>query len=88
MPCIFPQGSLLSPHVLLITAYVIALEAVDYPTFLALWVLVLGFHEDLLDYSVALEVSLYSILTTCLFETFCQPQCVWYDYISNGQLWS
>ena len=58
-------------YALLITDYVIALEAVDYPTFLVLWVLDLGFHDDLLDGGVALEVSLYPILTTCVFETFC-----------------
>ena len=44
----------------------VALETVDYPT-----LLVLGFHEDLLYGGVALEVSLYAILTTYVFETFC-----------------
>ena len=84
----FPKGPCSFPYVLLIAGYVIALEAVDYPTFLVLLVLVLGFHEDLLDCGVALEVSLYSILTTCLFETFHHPQYVWYDYISHGGIWS
>ena len=58
------------------------------PHFFVLWVLVLGFHEDLLDCGVALEVNLYAILTTCVFETFHQHFCVWYDYISNGGIWS
>ena len=67
----FSKGPCCLPYVLLITGYVVALEAVDYPTFCVLWVLVLGFHEDLLDCCVALEVILYPILTTYVFETFC-----------------
>ena len=45
----FSKGPCCLSYVLLIAGYVIALEAVDYPTFLVLWVLVLGFHDDLLD---------------------------------------
>ena len=83
-----PRGPCLFPLSILIAGYVIVLEAVDYSTFLVLWVLVLGFHEDLLEHGVALEVSLYSILTTYLFETYQQPQYVWYDCISHGGIWS
>ena len=72
----FLKGPCCLPYVLLIAGYVNALEAVDYPTFLVLWVLVLGLHEDLLDCCVALEVILYAILTTCVFETFTSP-CVY-----------
>ena len=61
------QGSLQSPLVLLIASYLVALEAVDYPTFLVLGVLVLRFHEDLFYCGVSFEVSLYAILTTCVF---------------------
>ena len=38
--------------------------------FFVLGVLVLGFHEDLFYGGVAFEVSLYTILTTYVFETF------------------
>ena len=58
------------PYVFFITVYVIALETVDYPTHLLFGVLVLRFHEDLFDCCVALEVSLYPIFTTGVFEPF------------------
>ena len=47
--------------------HVVALEAVDYPTFLVLGVLVLWFHEDLFYCGVYFEVSLYAIHITCVF---------------------
>ena len=66
-------------YVFLITHSVIELETVDYPTFLVLGVLVLWFHEDMFYCGVSFEVSLYAMLTTCVFETVHQPLCVWYD---------
>ena len=57
----------------------VALKAVDYPTFLVLGVLVLWFHGDLFYCGVSFEVSLYAILTKCVFEAFCQLLCVWYE---------
>ena len=59
VPYIFLQGSSLSPLCILNVGYVIALETVDYSTLLFFRVLVLGFHENLFDCSVALKVSLY-----------------------------
>ena len=60
----------------------LALVAVYYSTFAVLGVLVLGFHEDLFDCSIAFKVNLYTILTTCLFYTFGHSFCVWDDYLS------
>ena len=45
-------------------------------------VLVLRFHEKLFDCCVSLEVSLYSILTTCHLETFLYSFGVWDDHKS------
>ena len=67
----FSKGPGCLPYVFFITSYVIALETVNYHTLLFFGVLVLGFHENLFDYSVTLEVSLYPILTTGVFEAFC-----------------
>ena len=66
----FSKGPGCLLYVFFIAGYVIALETVDYPTLLFFWVLVFGFHEDLFDCCVALEVSLYPILTTGVFEAF------------------
>ena len=71
-----PKGPCCLPYVLLTTNYVVGLEAVDYPTFLVLGVLVLRFHEDLFNCGISFEVSLYPILTTCVFETSASP-CVY-----------
>ena len=70
VPYIFLQGPCCLPYEFFITSYVIALGTVDYPTLLSFGVLVFGFHEDLLNCIVALEVSLYPILTTGMFEAF------------------
>ena len=61
-----PKGPCCLPYVLLITSYMVALEAVDYPTFLVLRILVLRFHEDLFYCGVSFKVHLYAILTTCV----------------------
>ena len=66
----FSKGPGCLPYVFFITVYVIAWETVDYPTLLFFRVLVLRFHEDLFDCCVALELSLYPILTTGVFEAF------------------
>ena len=60
----------------------LALITVYYTTFTVLGVPVLGFHEDLFDCSVAFKVNLYTILTTCLFYTFCYSFCIRNDYLS------
>ena len=43
---------------------------------------VLRFHENLFDCCVSFKVYLYTILTTCLFYTFCYSLCIWNDYLS------
>ena len=68
------------PHVLLTTSNVPTSVTVYYPTLLAIGVLVLWLHEELFDCSVALEVSLYTILTTNLLKTFCYALCVRDDH--------
>ena len=59
-----------------------ALATVDDPTLLVLGVWVLGFHKDLFDCCIALELYLYSILTTDVVETFCYSFCLRYNYLS------
>ena len=70
-PASFSKAPCCLTYVLLIAGYVTALEAVDYPSVIVLWVLVLWFHEDFFDCCVVIEVSLYPIPTTDVFETFC-----------------
>ena len=65
-----PRVLAVSPMYFLIAGYVVALETVYDATFLFLWVLVLGLHEDLFNGCVTLEVYLYAILTTNVLETY------------------
>ena len=60
---------------------VIALVTVYDSTFVVLGILVLRLHEYLFDGGVSLEVNLYIILTTYLFDTFGYSFCIWYDYL-------
>ena len=78
----FPMGPCCFTYVPLIAGYVFAFETLDDPSVLVLRVLVLGFHKDLFDCCVALEVYLYTILTTDVLETFHYSFCVRYDYLS------
>ena len=78
----FPKGPCSFPYVLLIASQMVTLIAVYDATFVVLRVLVLGFHKYLLDGGVALEVNLYTILTTCLFDTFSYSFCVRDDNLS------
>ena len=57
------------------------------PHSLVLGVLVLWLHEEEFDCSVALEVSLYTILTTNLLKTFCYTLCVRDDHKSYAWFW-
>ena len=66
VPLSLTKGPLCLSYLLLFTSNVVALEAADYPFFVP-GVLVLGFQEDLLYGGVVFEVSLYAILTTCVF---------------------
>ena len=52
----FPKGPCCFTYVLLIAGYVVTLETVGDPTLLVLRVLVLGFHKNLFECCVALEV--------------------------------
>ena len=60
----------------------VTLIAVYDATFVLLGVLVLWFHKYLLVGGVALEVNLYAILTTYLFDTFGYSFCVRDDNLS------
>ena len=60
----------------------VTLMAVYDATFVILGVLVLGFHKYLFDGGVALEVNLYAIPTTYLFDTFGYSFCVRDDNLS------
>ena len=78
----FPKDPCSFPYVLLIACQMVTLIAVYDATFVVLGVLVLGFHKYLLDGGVALEVNLYAILTTYLFDTFGYSFCVRDDNLS------
>ena len=78
----FLEGPCSFPYVLLIACKMVTLIAVYDATFVVLGVLVLGFHKYLFDGSVALEVNLYAILTTYLFDTFGYSFCVRDDNLS------
>ena len=78
----FPEGPCSFPYVLLIACQMVTLIAVYDATFVVLGVLVLGFHKYLPDGGVALEVNLYAILTTYLFDTFSYSCCVRDDNLS------
>ena len=71
VPCISLEGSLMSPLCTPHHKQYSCTGTCRLPQFFVLGVLVLGFHEDLLCRGVAFEVSLYAILTTYVFETFC-----------------
>ena len=77
----FRHSFLLSPRVLAVSQ-VIALVTVYDTTFVVLGVLVLRLHEYLFDGGVALEVNLYTILITYLFDTSGYSFCIGYDYLS------
>ena len=81
-PSSFPEGSGSFPDVFLLAVYMIALVTVYDATFVVLGVLVFRLHEYLFDDGVALEVNLYTILTTYLFDTFGYSFCIGYDYLS------
>ena len=78
----FLKGSSSFTYVLLITIKVVTLVAVYDSTFVVLGVLVLRLHECLFDGGVALEVNLYTILTTYLFDAFGYSLCIWYDNLT------
>ena len=77
-----PKGPCCFPYVLFIAIQVFALVAVYNSTFVVLGVLVLGLHNYLFDGGVTLEVNLYTIPTTYMFNTFHSSFCVRYDYLS------
>ena len=60
----------------------IALVTVYDATFHFLGVLVLGLHKYLFDGGVTLEMNLYTILTTYMFNIFCNSFCVRDDNLS------
>ena len=74
-----PKGPGSFSYVLFITVEVVTLVAVYDSTFVVLGVLVLGLHEYLFDCSVTLDVNLYTILTTYLFDAFSYSLCIWYE---------
>ena len=71
-----PEGPCCFPYVHFITIQVLTLVTVYDATFVVLGVLVFGLHKYLFDSGVALEVNLYTILTTYLFDTFQNSFCV------------
>ena len=77
-----PEGPGSFPYVLFITVEVVTLVAIYDSTFVVLGVLVLGLHSYLFDGSVTLEMHLYGILTTYLFDAFGYSLCVWNDNLS------
>ena len=78
----FTQRPWCFPYVLLITGNIPTLVTAYDPTLLVLGVLVLWFHKYLLDGCVAIEICLYAILTTDVFETFSYALCIGNDHIS------
>ena len=71
----FTKGPCCFPFVRLMAGYVVALETVDNPTILFFRVLVLF-------YCVVFEMYLYTILTTCVLETFHLTFCIRYNHLS------
>ena len=66
----FSKGPRGLPYVFLITCKVPTLELVYGPTFVFHKVLILGGNQEVFNGAVTLEVGLYAILTTYLFDAF------------------
>ena len=81
-PCTSPKSPWCFPYVFLTADNTPTLVTLYYPTLLILGVLVLWVHEELFSCCVALEVSLYSILTTYLLKTFSYSLCIGDDHNS------
>ena len=70
---VFPQGPRGLTDIFLSTVDGFTLVTVYYPNLLFLGVLVLGPYQHLLEGTVSLEVSLYSILGTYVIGAFPRP---------------
>ena len=79
---VFPPGPRGLTNILFFTVNDSTLVTVYYPTLLFLGVLVLGPYQHLLEGTVSLEVSFYSILGTYVFDAFPQTLNVWDYYMS------
>ena len=73
----FPQGPRGFTNIHFSTVNGSTLVTVYYPSLLFHGVLVLGPYQHLLEGTVSLEVSLYSILGTCVFDVFPQAMNIW-----------
>ena len=75
----FTKGPGGFPYVLIITAKVPTLIPIDGITLVDHRVFVLGGDQEVLDGGATFEVSLDTISTTDLFDTFTKTLCVGYD---------